>query len=101
MDARRGRSPGPTFHYLTGRGPQRIGVLVDPKLDLAIREVVIANRILANENIVDASGHVSARHPLHPDRFLISWSRSPEHVTREDIMECALDGTPLNGDTRP
>jgi ribulose-5-phosphate 4-epimerase/fuculose-1-phosphate aldolase len=74
---------------------------VDAKLDTAIREVVIANRILAHENIVDASGHVSARHPLHPDRFLISWSKSPEHVTREDIMECALDGTPLNGDTRP
>jgi len=74
---------------------------MDPKLDLAIREVVIANRILAHENIVDASGHVSARHPLHPDRFLISWSRSPEHVTREDIMECSLDGSPLNGDKRP
>lgn len=74
---------------------------MDAKLDLAIREVVIANRILAHENVVDASGHVSARHPHHPDRFLISWSRSPELVTREDILECALDGSVLNGDTRP
>jgi len=74
---------------------------MDVKLDTAIREVVIANRILAHENIVDASGHVSMRHPQHPDRFLISWSRSPELVTGEDIMECSLDGTPLNGDKRP
>lgn len=74
---------------------------MDPKHDLAIREVIIANRILAHENVTDASGHVSARHPLHPDRFLISWSRSPELVTRDDIMEVGLDGVPLNGDTRP
>jgi ribulose-5-phosphate 4-epimerase/fuculose-1-phosphate aldolase len=83
------------------RFPFRKEAAMNAKLDTAIREVVIANRILANEKIVDASGHVSARHPLDPGRFLISWSRSPEHVRPEDIMECALDGTPLNGDKRP
>lgn len=42
-----------------------------------IRDLVVANRIIANENIVDAYGHISVRHPDQPDRFLISRSRSP------------------------
>ena len=69
-------------------------------LDIARRELVIANRILAHEDIVDASGHVSVRHPERADRYLISWSRSPELVGLDDIMECSLDGTPV-GDGRP
>jgi ribulose-5-phosphate 4-epimerase/fuculose-1-phosphate aldolase len=73
---------------------------VSTELELAVREVVLANRILAHENIVEASGHVSARHPHYPDRYLISWSRSPELVTIDDIMECTLAGDPI-GDDRP
>ncbi len=61
-------------------------------LDKAIDELVTANRILANENIVDAYGHVSIRHPVTPGRFLLSRSLSPEFVTREDILEFGFDG---------
>ena len=32
-------------------------------LNNAIRELVIANRILARENVIDGFGHVSVRHP--------------------------------------
>ena len=53
---------------------------------------MIANRILAKENVVDAYGHVSIRHPLRPDRYLLSRSLSPEFVTPEDIIEFTLDG---------
>jgi HCOMODA/2-hydroxy-3-carboxy-muconic semialdehyde decarboxylase len=35
---------------------------------------VIANRILAREEVVDAYGHVSVRHPDDPGRFLIARS---------------------------
>ena len=56
-------------------------------------ELVSANRILANANVLDAFGHVSARHPLDPARFLMSRSRSPELVTASDIRELRLDGT--------
>jgi HCOMODA/2-hydroxy-3-carboxy-muconic semialdehyde decarboxylase len=66
----------------------------------ALRDLVVANRILANEGVVDAYGHVSMRHPNEPDRYLMSCSRSPELVTIDDIMEFNLDGTPLRGDTR-
>jgi HCOMODA/2-hydroxy-3-carboxy-muconic semialdehyde decarboxylase len=69
-------------------------------LTQAIRDIVVANRILANEGVVDAYGHVSMRHPNEPNRYLMSCSRSPELVTEKDIMEFMLDGTPLRGDTR-
>ena len=70
------------------------------ELETALGDLVVANRILANENVVDAYGHVSIRHPSNPDRFFLSCSRSPELVTRGDIMEFELDGTPVGGDER-
>ena len=39
-----------------------------------IQDLVIANRILAREEVVDAYGHVSVRHPDNPNRFLIARS---------------------------
>src|SRR5215510_6160935 len=69
-------------------------------LDFHIGQLVIANRILANEGVVDAYGHVSMRHPHHPERYLLSWSRSPELVERADIMEFTLDGNPVSADGR-
>ena len=60
-------------------------------LDAQLEDLVIANRILAHEGVVDGFGHVSLRHPERPDRFFMSRSRSPELVTRDDIMEFDLD----------
>src|SRR5215470_13510098 len=59
-------------------------------VELAIRNLVIANRILAHENVVDAYGHVSMRHPLNPQHYLLSRSRSPEQVEVSDIVEYTL-----------
>jgi ribulose-5-phosphate 4-epimerase/fuculose-1-phosphate aldolase len=67
-------------------------------LQRAIGDLVIANRILAKEDVVDAYGHVSMRHPNKPDHYLLSRSLSPEFVTRKDIVEFKLDGTPVNDD---
>ena len=71
------------------------------KLERAINDLVIANRVLAHEQIVDAYGHVSIRHPDHPDHFLLSRSRSPELVEPGDIMEFTLDGEVVGSDKRP
>src|SRR5262245_63633268 len=71
------------------------------KVESAIRDLVIANRILANADVVDAYGHVSIRHPEKPDRYLLSRSLSPELVTKDDIIEYALDGTPIDDDRPP
>jgi HCOMODA/2-hydroxy-3-carboxy-muconic semialdehyde decarboxylase len=68
------------------------------ELERSIGDLVIANRILAKEDVVDAYGHVSIRHPQKPDRYLLSRSLSPEFVTRGDIIEFQLDGKPVNDD---
>jgi HCOMODA/2-hydroxy-3-carboxy-muconic semialdehyde decarboxylase len=69
-------------------------------LERATADLVIANRILAHEGIVDAYGHVSVRHPRDPTRYLLARSLSPEMVQRADIMEFDLEGTPAGGDSR-
>src|SRR6516165_11516023 len=69
--------------------------------DALIQDLVIANRILAKENVVDAYGHVSIRHPDNPRHFLIARSVAPELVTAEDIVELGLDGQPVREEKRP
>lgn len=64
------------------------------------RDLVVANRILAHQAVVDAYGHVSIRHPDKPDHFLLSRSRSPELVSEDDIMEFTLDGKVVGDDKR-
>ena len=61
-------------------------------MDEVRRAVVDASRILAGEGLLDAFGHVSARSPDRPDRFLLSRSLAPALVTAEDIVEHDLDG---------
>lgn len=58
-----------------------------------VNELVAANRILSNEGVIDAYGHVSVRHPTRADRFLLPRSRSPQLVTGDDVLEFELDGT--------
>lgn len=65
----------------------------DPKL---IDDLVAANRILADQGVVDGFGHVSVRHDKRPDRFLISRTMAPGLVTSADIMELDLDGAPID-----
>jgi HCOMODA/2-hydroxy-3-carboxy-muconic semialdehyde decarboxylase len=71
------------------------------ELDQALRDLVIGNRILAHQNVVDAYGHISIRHPSNPEHFLLSRSRSPELVVEADIMEFTLDGKVVGDDRRP
>ncbi len=69
-------------------------------LDTLIQDLVVANRILSNEDVVDAYGHVSVRNPDNPKRFFLSRSVAPELVTKDDIVELGLDGQPVRDETR-
>ncbi len=71
------------------------------ELDRLLHDLVTANRILAREEVVDAFGHVSIRHPEHPDRYILSQSRAPELVDSPDLMEYTLGGEPLDQQDRP
>jgi HCOMODA/2-hydroxy-3-carboxy-muconic semialdehyde decarboxylase len=59
-----------------------------------VKDLVIANRILAHEGIVDAFGDVSVRHPSDPSRFYLARAVSPGVVEVGDIIEFGLDGAP-------
>jgi ribulose-5-phosphate 4-epimerase/fuculose-1-phosphate aldolase len=61
-----------------------------------LKRLVAANRILANEGVVDAFGHVSVRDPRNAERFWLSRSRSPALVELDDLMEFSLDGTAID-----
>jgi len=71
------------------------------ELSALVRDLVVANRILASENVVDAYGHVSVRHPGDPNRFLLATSVAPEMVVEDHIIEFNLDCTPVRDDSRP
>lgn len=61
----------------------------------AHHELALANRIVANEGVIDAFGHVSMRHPDNPNRYLLSRSRAPELVTADDFIEYDINSQPL------
>jgi HCOMODA/2-hydroxy-3-carboxy-muconic semialdehyde decarboxylase len=65
-----------------------------------LEDLAAASRILVDQGVLDAAGHVTMRHPHRPDRFLMSRSLAPALVTADDIMELTLDGEPCGGDTR-
>ena len=56
-----------------------------------LEDLAAASRILVDQGVFDAAGHVSMRHPRHPERFLMSRSLAPELVQADDIMEFTLD----------
>ena len=56
-----------------------------------LEDLAAASRILVDQSVFDAAGHVSMRHPNHPAHFLMSRSLAPELVVADDIMEFDLD----------
>src|ERR1700689_1648953 len=77
-----GQAPVPT-----SAGPVNAALLDD---------LVAANRILYDQDVVDGFGHVSARHDKNPNRYLLARSMAPALVTADDIMEFDLDSTPVD-----
>jgi ribulose-5-phosphate 4-epimerase/fuculose-1-phosphate aldolase len=61
-----------------------------------IDELVLANRILSNEGVLDAYGHVSVRSEANPNRFFLSQHIPAGTVTAADIIEYDLDSKPVS-----
>jgi ribulose-5-phosphate 4-epimerase/fuculose-1-phosphate aldolase len=68
-----------------------------PSRQALIEDLVTANRILANENVVDGYGHVSVRNPASASRYFLARAGAPALVTAADIVEYDLDSTPASG----
>ncbi len=65
------------------------------KVAEARRELALANRIAANEGVLDTFGHVSMRHPDNPQRYFLSRSSAPDMVTLDGLIEYHLDSRPV------
>jgi len=61
----------------------------------AIEDLALASRILANEGVLDAYGHVSIRHPSDPSRYLMARSLPPALITPADILAFDLASKPV------
>jgi ribulose-5-phosphate 4-epimerase/fuculose-1-phosphate aldolase len=57
-----------------------------------IENLVVANRILYDQGIVDGLGHISARLDGDSQKFLLSCNRAPAMVVRSDIICYDLNG---------
>ena len=60
-----------------------------------LAELTLANRIAANEGVLDTFGHVSMRHPDNPQRYFLSRSSAPDMVMVEGLIEYDLDSRPV------
>jgi ribulose-5-phosphate 4-epimerase/fuculose-1-phosphate aldolase len=65
-----------------------------------LEDVAAGSRILADQGVFDAAGHVSMRHPRHDERFLMSRALAPALVTADDIIELTLDGDTCGAERR-
>jgi HCOMODA/2-hydroxy-3-carboxy-muconic semialdehyde decarboxylase len=61
----------------------------------AVQDLALASRILANEGVLDAYGHVSIRHPTDPNRYLMARSLAPALITPADIIVLDLNSNPV------
>jgi HCOMODA/2-hydroxy-3-carboxy-muconic semialdehyde decarboxylase len=66
---------------------------IDPGV---LDDLAAASRILADQAVVDAFGHVTVRHPTNPQHFLMTRSLAPTLATPADIVELDLDGNDVN-----
>lgn len=73
-------------------GPASAGPADSP----LIEDLVAANRILAMDGVLDGYGHVSVRHHLDSNRYLMSRNVPPAHVTADDVIEYDLDSNPVD-----
>jgi ribulose-5-phosphate 4-epimerase/fuculose-1-phosphate aldolase len=61
-----------------------------------LEDLAAASRVLVDQGVFDAAGHVSMRHPNDATRFLMSRSLAPEMVTADDIMQFDLNSTAID-----
>ena len=65
-----------------------------------IDDLVLANRILVTEGILDGLGHISVRSDTNPERFYLARDLAPGIVTAADLVEYDLDGTSMETPVR-
>src|SRR6266849_370164 len=80
---------------LAASGPVSPRTAAAPDRQTLIEELVLANRILANEGVLDGYGHVSIRSPTNLEHYFLARSKAPALVRATDITEYDLDSRPV------
>jgi ribulose-5-phosphate 4-epimerase/fuculose-1-phosphate aldolase len=70
-------------------------------LNPVVERLTLGCRILAEQDIIDAYGHLSARVPGRDDRFVINRAMSPALATEQDFVVMTLDGEVVEGNGFP
>jgi len=69
---------------------------------IQLEDLVIANKIMFQLNVVDAFGHISVRDERDPkNRYLMSRHLPPGMVTAKDIATFDMESTPLTHADKP
>ena len=63
-----------------------------------VRDLIIPNRIMVCEGVIEGFGHISARHSENQERYMMACSWIPALVVARDILKYDLDSTPLDAD---
>ena len=63
-------------------------------------ELATAHQVLVREDVIDAFGHVSVRHPDDSGLFLLPYSSAPNCVTPEDVALFDLTSEPAEATDR-
>jgi ribulose-5-phosphate 4-epimerase/fuculose-1-phosphate aldolase len=89
-------APGPATPPAVPRvkAPQAVAAPIRP----TIEELVTANKILANEKVLEAYGNISVRDERNSGRFFLARQMSGALVTGSDVTEYDLEGNPVSGD---
>jgi HCOMODA/2-hydroxy-3-carboxy-muconic semialdehyde decarboxylase len=61
-----------------------------------LQDLIVGNRILYHQKVVDAFGHLSVRHDDDPGQYLMSRHLAPGLVTADDIVTFDLDSNPVD-----
>ena len=61
-----------------------------------VEDLVVANRILFDQGVLDGFGHFSVRDEREPGRFLLARSMAAGLVATEDVMAFDFDGVPID-----
>jgi ribulose-5-phosphate 4-epimerase/fuculose-1-phosphate aldolase len=69
--------------------------LMPDDIAATLRELIVSTRILANQGVLDAFGHVSVRHPHDPQHYFISRHQAPELAEISDLVELNLESEPV------
>ena len=69
--------------------------------DAVVGRLTMGCRILAEQDIIDAYGHLSARVPGRDNLFLINRAMSPALATEQDFVVMTLDGEVVEGSGFP